>query len=621
MIVNNMSVKNDSISFDNVKLSFSSVGIHIIAGPNGAGKTTLLNEILFGSCDVDFSNKEYMLAYGDRRHLLFAYVPQIVPDINIKISDIIKRGDGNSRVHDIYREFLATTGNHADRQINTLSGGERALVAVIAAFLKDTPYIFLDEPTNNMDDKTVEAFLSIVKEYALRKTIVIVSHDPRMKVDAVSKISITNEGIVQTPNRVAIPSVGIGLPIAAHSLFRTILKTTISTRSICVYVAVLLALVTLSVFIDGEMAGHFSLQSLPPKGEILIAPSDGVFSEVNKAFTDSIGVSINKRDYSKEVKFSDIPQIYDNDGIKTIYIMSIEYFSTEYFDRQSEIESHELGPSFPILSIPDAFKRYADYAIDTRALSLDSGRLPLDGKKEVSISRDLLIKHFGYSDNIDNNSPIGGEIKINDDTYTIVGLTYMDICLLSYHKGDNLGFYEYDKDTFEQFKDSELAYCEKSNRINPDRIESALIMTDASTEKKAVSRIVQAFPANSYKSYIFDYAWLANNNADALKRIMLITFPITAILALIALFIFRSKFAADTSRIRYYEIFYMDNRRPKRIYYMMIMLQLLLAGLLAIIFNAMYSSYAFADTYVLAAGYLVVFIPVLIQVIIRYRNA
>ena len=58
----------------------------------------------------------------------------------------------------------------------TLSGGERQRIGLARAFLHDTPFLLLDEPTSNLDSLNEAVILRSLKEEAKGKTIALVSH-------------------------------------------------------------------------------------------------------------------------------------------------------------------------------------------------------------------------------------------------------------------------------------------------------------------------------------------------------------------------------------------------------------------------------------------------------------
>ena len=69
---------------------------------------------------------------------------------------------------------------------NDLSGGEKQKISIARALLKNTPYLILDEPGNNLDSQTLEWLYDFIKKST--KTIVYISHDDNLSDLADMKI-------------------------------------------------------------------------------------------------------------------------------------------------------------------------------------------------------------------------------------------------------------------------------------------------------------------------------------------------------------------------------------------------------------------------------------------------
>ena len=59
-----------------------------------------------------------------------------------------------------------------------ISGGQKRLVHVLRAWLNPAPIIILDEPIDNIDQKTIEVITRIISDISIKKTLICISHIP-----------------------------------------------------------------------------------------------------------------------------------------------------------------------------------------------------------------------------------------------------------------------------------------------------------------------------------------------------------------------------------------------------------------------------------------------------------
>jgi ATP-binding cassette subfamily C protein LapB len=78
---------------------------------------------------------------------------------------------------------------------DALSGGQRQAVAVARAFVKDTPIVILDEPTNSMDTSTEQKLIRNLKDTLDSQTAIIVTHKPSL-LELVDRVIVMDNGKV-----------------------------------------------------------------------------------------------------------------------------------------------------------------------------------------------------------------------------------------------------------------------------------------------------------------------------------------------------------------------------------------------------------------------------------------
>jgi len=144
-----------------------------VLGPNGAGKTTLLR-LLTGELPPDGGTRTVapgLLVGTFAQHQLEAMDPEAT------VLDWTLRSVPGRRPEEA-RRALGTFGIgelHVDRKVKTLSGGERARVALARLVLRPASLLLLDEPTNHLDLPFREALEEALAAWP--GTLLVVSHD------------------------------------------------------------------------------------------------------------------------------------------------------------------------------------------------------------------------------------------------------------------------------------------------------------------------------------------------------------------------------------------------------------------------------------------------------------
>ncbi len=185
-----------------------------IIGPSGSGKTTLLNILggldraTAGTADVGGVSVTTLSPgelIGYRRntvgHVFQALnlIPTLTGAENVELP-MLTMGMGRNSRRKRTLELLSIVGlaDRADHKPDELSGGEQQRVAIAAALANDPPLILADEPTGELDTtnaKVITDFLVKVSK-ELGKTVVMVTHDPRVATNA-DRIFRIEDGVIK----------------------------------------------------------------------------------------------------------------------------------------------------------------------------------------------------------------------------------------------------------------------------------------------------------------------------------------------------------------------------------------------------------------------------------------
>jgi len=186
--------KNEITALDGVSLDIARGEFAVIMGPSGSGKSTLLH--LIGGLDrptsgellVDqrlvgqMADDQVTLFRRTRIGFIFQFfnlLPTLTALENVALPFVL---DGRSKEEAEQRAkmLLDKVGleNRKDHLPEEMSGGEIQRIAVARALAFDPPILLADEPTGNLDSRTGESILSLLRQINRDAgcTIVMVTH-------------------------------------------------------------------------------------------------------------------------------------------------------------------------------------------------------------------------------------------------------------------------------------------------------------------------------------------------------------------------------------------------------------------------------------------------------------
>lgn len=194
----------------NANLALNAGELTILAGPNGAGKTTLARAMAGlipceGRITIDGTALTAMSARERARAL--AYLPQghefhwpmsvahIVALGREPHADPFSRTSTDDRAA-IVRAMEATSTDYlADRIVTTLSGGERARVALARALATDVPVLIADEPIASLDGRHQLMIMELLRDIAHRGAAVLaIIHDLMLAARFADRVILLDQG-------------------------------------------------------------------------------------------------------------------------------------------------------------------------------------------------------------------------------------------------------------------------------------------------------------------------------------------------------------------------------------------------------------------------------------------
>lgn len=186
----------------------------VIIGPSGSGKSTLLQ--LVGGLDRPTSGKitinnvdttrasEGKLTTMRRQNIGFIFqgfnlIPTLTATQNVQAAIARHTKKDAEKAYKMLE--LVGLGHRIHHLPSSLSGGEQQRVAIARALVNDPEIILADEPTGNLDSKTGEEIIRLLRSYNQKhgKTIILITHSEYVKKFA-DRVLIIRDGKVTKEN-------------------------------------------------------------------------------------------------------------------------------------------------------------------------------------------------------------------------------------------------------------------------------------------------------------------------------------------------------------------------------------------------------------------------------------
>lgn len=197
-----------------------------LVGANGAGKSTLLGIMannlkpIRGTVSLDGVDIAQMKIKDIAKKIAFLKQTHQL-SIQITVGDLVEYGrfpHCGGRLTDVDHEAVKNAMEYMEipdlrnRFLGSLSGGQRQRAFIAMVLAQDTPYLFLDEPLNNLDIKYSVETMKIVTKLVteLGKTIVVVLHDINFAAAYAQHVIAMKDGKIHfegAPHEVITPEV------------------------------------------------------------------------------------------------------------------------------------------------------------------------------------------------------------------------------------------------------------------------------------------------------------------------------------------------------------------------------------------------------------------------------
>lgn len=495
-----ITAKNSSVDFSGQEINLKYAGLYLVVGPNGAGKTTLLQNIVF-SPKFEKPNRNY-----------FAYAEQDPEKYNIRIRDYLHRfqSEIDISMQEKLLEHFELTHLDVNANIKSISGGELVKLNLISCLLRKTPFIFMDEPTNNLDDESVKKLIEIIEDIGKERIIVLVSHDPRFHQTKHHTIYVEKNqiNIKYDELKVSIKATAQdckypGLKIISRHLLRP--STILSVLLTLIY-AIAFLLINHIVF----MSRYNADKVVKNDGSLLIYNVDSEYGDLSRIFAEKHSIQVNENKYYSMIKYSDITEILEKYTPDNIFIKDMQFADKIY----EKIQNQTLLSDPPVISIPQAVQENYMYQIDSLFTTdyLIDGRYPHDGKKEIVMSEALIKSEYP-------GVQLNDTIKWNEDEYVLTGIHMLDAYIVSY-TGENNYLYHYDKDNYDNFVNTQTTYKKQIDMAENDIYTPDCIVMQLKPENEAniLKQLFIDYPANNYRSHSYDVDMASYMNKTLIRN-------------------------------------------------------------------------------------------------------
>ncbi|EAK8931728.1 ABC-F family ATP-binding cassette domain-containing protein [Listeria monocytogenes] len=530
--------------------SITKPGIYTITGSNGSGKTTFIeNELKNNTNKVKdvayFAQKNWKYKTSVEKYLHF---PKTNPNLIQK-----------------YCELFSVDKYYLEKDIQLLSGGEFVKVELVRTLALDSSIIILDEPTNNLDNKSSEILANILSELAKTKIIYLVSHDTRLE-HFFDKTILVDKDRIEVSSNIEIEQNEIQVKSKRVVSNGRILKYLLSSKFNFLMFAFIIVLTILLTNITSTII----LRSVPIE-ENLTSDYNFELMDIAENYSRYFNIEMTESEIEDEFQepnhltTNELIELQNKDYIKQIYVVDESYINEFVLDNSK----------FEVLALPEIITDSPNYvnAFPVTKMHLTKGRFPKDDAKEIALSFAQLKKFF--RDDISEESAIGNKLEFENELYEIVGIVNSPVAAISYSKQVSKGTVEVEDKASEKLNNI-LLKLEKENYDNPNFSIISIKLANKN-QHELLNYLKVHGPSYQYASNYVDSVSQVAFYKQNLAKILLIS-VIFSLIVSVLIFIFGRKsfslingFLNDMSNLNF------KPRKNKRFIYVIMILDFLLS--------------------------------------------
>lgn len=208
---------NQVVALDNVNLSIEKGEFVAVVGASGSGKSTLLHiiggvdqptegKVFVEGTDLSTLNQTSAAIFRRRKVGLIYQFYNLIPTLTVKRNIMMPMLlDKKKLDQEFFDHVVSSLGiqDKLDAQPSQLSGGQQQRTAIARSLLYRPALLLADEPTGNLDNKNSREIIELLKlsNKNLGQTIIMITHDEKIALEADRIISLEDGKIISDENR------------------------------------------------------------------------------------------------------------------------------------------------------------------------------------------------------------------------------------------------------------------------------------------------------------------------------------------------------------------------------------------------------------------------------------